>query len=535
MATTFKRCTAASRVAVVMAQTLTACARAAWALMVCAVLACSPLGRADSPMAPQPGAAAAAASQHVLNSIGDPAMGPLMDAWMDRLQQSNPGIRRGARWRHASDAEAIGALMFELADVAPLAREFTAAETAPYVHQFAGDMMKAPLLIRVAGTPQRPLYIALNRRPDSPLPPAPRTFIAFALSAQGQGIAARVGYAALDTEALARERAKLDGYVAELDPELPRYRPVAGLRGAIRSVGSDGMKSLMERWMRDFQRVQPDIRRGERWEHLGTLNGFHALLQNETDLAPMGRELWPDELARFKATHGGRAPVEIRVARGGFNTPQRTTAQAIFVNEANPVRGLSLPQLADILSDPPRVTRWGQLGLDGEWADRAIAVYMPPKAAPNAMSMQISLLLGGAWNRAAREGSVQSTAEAIARDPSAIGFGGFEDGGPGLRAVPLSARDAVPLSGRDAAPLSGRRAEAFVAGTPETASSGRYPLTRYLYIRFDRISLNEPVAAFLRYVLSAAGQEPVRYSGYFPLSSAEVSQDLARLDALLHE
>ena len=50
----------------------------------------------------------------------------------------------------------------------------------------------------------------------------------------------------------AAERRKLDGVVTELDPALPVYRASEKVHGAIRSVGSDGMKSLMDRWMRDF-------------------------------------------------------------------------------------------------------------------------------------------------------------------------------------------------------------------------------------------------------------------------------------------
>src|ERR1700686_2204145 len=81
-----------------------------------------------------------------LSSIGDGAMKPLMDAWLAAFRERQPGVRRG-RWEHASDATAIGALMFETADMAPLAREAQPAETAPYAHQFSGDMMKAPLQV----------------------------------------------------------------------------------------------------------------------------------------------------------------------------------------------------------------------------------------------------------------------------------------------------------------------------------------------------------------------------------------------------
>jgi ABC-type phosphate transport system substrate-binding protein len=453
-----------------------------------------------------------------LSSIGSREMGPLMDAWLQALLQRQPGFNRGPRWQHVGDAAAIGALMFELADVAPMTRPPLPAELAPYAHQFAGDMMKTPMLVQVAQRNGKPVYLAFNKRPDAPLPPAVKDFATFALSPEGQQIAARQrGFAPLPANQIAQELPRLDGYRATLDPALPRYVAGAPVKGEIRSVGSDGMKSLMERWMHDFHALQPGVRKGDRWEHLGTLNGFHALMAGETDLAPMGRELWPDEAASFAQLNAGREPFEIRVARGGFDTQQRTTAQAVFVNAVNPIERLTLQQLAAIFGQSPTITRWGQLGLTGEWADRPITLDVPPLVTPNAMSMQIMALKGGAWSNTVHEASVVDTAKAIAADTGAMGFGGFEDGGPGVKPVPI-ARDADSPA---------------INGTHETASNGRYPLTRYMYVRLRR-NPGEPVPAaikeFLRYVLSRQGQEPILYSGYYPLTAQEVKEELAKLE-----
>jgi ABC-type phosphate transport system substrate-binding protein len=452
-----------------------------------------------------------------LSSIGDAAMRPLMDAWLAGFRERQPGVHPG-RWEHTSDATAVGALMFETADIAPLARDAQPAEVAPYAHQFAGDMMKAPLQVRVATLDGRPAYIALNKRPGSPLPPKTREFLAFVLSRDGQEIVARdAGFSPLSAAEASAQRAKLDGYLAELDPALPVYRGNARVSGAIRSVGSDGMKTLMDRWMRDFHRERPGVQPGSRWEHLGTLNGFHALIAGETDLAPMGRELWPAELAAYEASQHRKAPLEIRVARGGFNTPQRTTAQAVFVREDNPIARISVAQLAAILGNPQTITRWGQLGVGGAWAERPITIYMPPRVAPNATSMQIMALKGGAWSPAVREGTIAETAAAIARDPGAIGFGGFEEGGPGIKTLAVAREDGGT----------------YYEGNAANASSGRYPLTRYMYIRLNR-NPGEPlpphIKEFLRYILSREGQEPILYSGYFPLTAVEVKEELAKLE-----
>ena len=453
-----------------------------------------------------------------VSSIGASEMGPLMDAWMQALHQAHPQISRGAKWQHAGNDAAIGALMFDQADVAPITRSFEKEEIAPYVHQFAGDMMKAPVTVRVALREGKPVFLAFNKRPDTPPVPAVSEFVRFALSAEGQKIVAQTaGFQPLPADEIKQELPKVAGYVAKLDPALPIYKTGAPLQGDIRSVGSDGMKSLMERWMRDFHAVQPGVRKGDPWEHLGTLNGFGALMVGVTDLAPMGRELWPNEDAAFSHLHGGEKLFEIRVARGGFNTNQRTTAQAIFVNEKNPLKQITLAQLKAAFGKNPTITRWGQLGLSGEWADKPIALDAPPLVAPNAMSMQFMVLHGGEWSDSVHQGSIADAAKAIAADPGAIGFGGLEEGGPGLRAVPV-ARDA-----------NGPAIEI----NADTASSGRYPLTRYMYIRLRRAPgqpLSAPIKEFLRYVLSRQGQEPILYSGYFPLNASEVKEELAKLE-----
>jgi ABC-type phosphate transport system substrate-binding protein len=142
---------------------------------------------------------------------------------------------------------------------------------------------------------------------------------------------------------------------------------------------------------------------------------------------------------------------------------------------------------------------------------------MPPHVAPNATSMQVMVLHGGAWNAAAREGSIADTAAAIARDPDAIGFGGLEEGAPELKTLAVSRGSGEPY---------------FALDYPN-ASSGRYPLTRYMYIRLDRVP-GQPVPAatreFLRYILSRDGQEPILYSAYYPLSAQEVAEELEKLE-----
>jgi ABC-type phosphate transport system substrate-binding protein len=188
---------------------------------------------------------------------------------------------------------------------------------------------------------QRPLYLAVNKRPDSPLPENVREFLRFVLSREGQEIVARYAhFFPLNAELASRERTALNGWLPPLDAALPTYvKSSQPVRGAIRSVGSDGMASLMNGWMRAFREVQPEVHPGARWEHPGTINGFNALVASETDLAPMGRELWPVEKLVHNITRGKNTLLEIRVARGGHATNGRTETIALVVNATNPLKG----------------------------------------------------------------------------------------------------------------------------------------------------------------------------------------------------
>jgi ABC-type Fe3+ transport system substrate-binding protein len=54
-----------------------------------------------------------------------------------------------------------------------------------------------------------------------------------------------------------------------------------------------------------------------------------------------------------------------------------------------------------------------------------------------------------------------------------------------------------------------------------------------MYIRLRRNPgepLPAPIKAFLRYVLSRQGQEPILYSGYYPLTADEVKEELTKLE-----
>jgi ABC-type phosphate transport system substrate-binding protein len=418
-----------------------------------------------------------------------------------------------------SDSLAIGALMFNKADVAILRRPYTPLELAPYAHQYSGDMMKSPLLVNIGSYEDTPLIASFNKRPDTAVQKNIELFINFLLSKDGQiALSQSNQFIANSNSSLEIERKKLDAYHIKLDPSIQPYKLSLLSKGYINSVGSDGMKSLMDQWMSDFISLQPNIRRGDRWEHLGTLNGYHALLNNQTDIAPMGRELWPEELNAFQKARPNTKIVEIKVAHGGYNTQQRTTTQGIFVNEKNPIQFINLDDLQKIWMNPPQITNWGELGLEGDWKNKPINLYSPPLSTPNARSLQGAILNWDSFNRNITSSSVSKTSEKIAEDINAMGFGGFEDIGlnANIKSVPVAA---FKISNP-------------VAASGDTVANRTYPLNRYMYIRFatpNGSTINPAVKEFLKYILSKSAQEKIIYSGYYPLTNKEIDIELQKL------
>jgi phosphate transport system substrate-binding protein len=286
------------------------------------------------------------------------------------------------------------------------------------------------------------------------------------------------------------------------------------LRGSIRIVGTDTMKDLMDRWIAGFTAIHPGVR--IELAAKGALTAAPALSDGSADLATLGREFTPSEIAVFHAKRP-YDPTGIRVAIGSYDTSGKTVALAFFVNQVNPITRLNFQQLDAIYCNsllrkaPHPITKWGQLGLTGEWASRDI--HPVGVNFPDGISNFIRLRVckGGDLRQGIREehtgGSINvldRIVTDVAADPASIGYAGFANLKPGSKLIAIS-EDGGPY-------LEGTRAEV------ETA---RYPLSRYIYIFIDRAP-GQPLPPlereFLRYVTSPAGQALVGLDNiYMPL------------------
>jgi phosphate transport system substrate-binding protein len=307
---------------------------------------------------------------------------------------------------------------------------------------------------------------------------------------------------------------------------IPAYQPVPSLSGHLQSIGADTMETLMKYWIEDFQKLYPNVKIDMEAKASGTAGP--ALTAGKADLGPVAREMLPAEEQEFQKKFGYE-PYAVRVAGGSYRTPGKTHAIAFFVNQKNPIEKLTYAQVDAIFSVTRRrgykeVTKWGDVGATGEWANKPVHLWGLIRPNGIAHFLEQRVLNGGEWKSGIEErttvgslAALDATTQGVAKDPYAIDYAGFGNIMPGVKAVALSEKDGGP----------------FYKGTFEEVLEQKYPLSRVIYIYVNKAPgkrLEPKVREFLRFVLSAKGQDDVVKEGIFlPLPLSMDKEELAKL------
>ena len=287
-----------------------------------------------------------------------------------------------------------------------------------------------------------------------------------------------------------------------IDSELPDYRPVSGISGPIKSVGSDTMNNLMALWAEGFQRFYPNVR--VEIEGKGSSTAPPALINGTANFGPMSRDMKADEIDKFEHKYGYK-PVGL---------PTSIDVLAVYVNKDNAVEGLSLPQVDAIFSRtrklgyPRDITNWADLG----GSSQPVSLYGRNSASGTYGFFKENALGGGDFKDSVKEqpGS-SSVVQGIARDRAGIGYSGIGYQTADVRAVPLAKSEGGE----------------FVSPSPETVS--RYPLARFLrvYVNYKPNTELDPLRReFVRFIFSKQGQEAVVRDGYIPVPAAAARKAL---------
>src|SRR5689334_12110946 len=157
--------------------------------------------------------------------------------------------------------------------------------------------------------------------------------------------------------------------VAAVDPAIPSYTKTTGVSGNLSSVGSDTLANLMTLWAENYKKEYPNV--NIQVQAAGSATAPPALTEGTSNLGPMSRAMKDNEIAAFERKNGYK-PTEIKVA---------IDALAVYVNKDNPIKGLTIPQVDAVFSTTRKcgaaadVSRWGDLGLTGDWAKRPVQLY----------------------------------------------------------------------------------------------------------------------------------------------------------------
>ncbi|MFP4348066.1 MAG: PstS family phosphate ABC transporter substrate-binding protein [Thermodesulfobacteriota bacterium] len=305
--------------------------------------------------------------------------------------------------------------------------------------------------------------------------------------------------------------AGIAGAQVAVDPDLPDYKPVQGVSGSIKSIGSDTMNNEMTLWAEGFLKMYPNVK--VEIEGKGSSTAPPALIAGTSQFGPMSREMKSKEIDEFEKKYGYKPT----------GLPTSIDMLAVYAHKDNPIEGISLQKVDAVYSKnrkggyPENITRWGQLGLTGEWADRPISLYGRNSASGTYGYFKKNALFGGDYKDEVKEqpGS-SSVVQGVASDKSAIGYSGIGYKTADVIAVPLAPREGQP----------------YVGAVAENAYTGEYPLSRflYLYVNYKPGSQLDPLRReFIKYIFSKQGQSDVVKDGYYPLPAAlcrEALQDV---------
>ena len=252
--------------------------------------------------------------------------------------------------------------------------------------------------------------------------------------------------------------------------------------GAITVKGSDTMVLLGQKWAEVYMKKNPAVQIQVTGGGSGT--GIAALINGTTDIAEASRPMKAAETQSAESKQGSKVK-EIPVA---------LDALSIYVNDANPITELSLPQARKIYTGA--VTNWKEVGGN----DAPITLYSRENNSGTYVFFKEHVLQNDDYDPSAQTlPGTASVVNAVAHDPNGIGYGGIAYA-EGIKHLKIKKDDNAPA----------------VEGTLENAQSGKYGLSRELYF-YMFPNKNKAADEFVAWVLSPDGQKVVSEVGYYPL------------------
>ncbi len=215
-------------------------------------------------------------------------------------------------------------------------------------------------------------------------------------------------------------------------------------------------------------------------EGSGSGNGIKALIDGTCDIANSSREMKPEEIK--SAADKGRRVKEIAVA---------IDLIVPVVNPANGVKEITMAQLKAIYDGS--ITNWKQLGGKDE---NIVVISRDTSSGTYEIWNEKVMKKTDVKKDALLQASNGAIISAVAGNPRAIGYVGY--GYIDSSVKPLNVDK--------------------VEGTIENGKSGKYPISRKLYMYVDENRVSADTQKYIDYVLGAEGQRLVKEAGFIPVN-----------------
>ncbi|GAB4150615.1 MAG: phosphate ABC transporter substrate-binding protein [Ignavibacteriales bacterium] len=246
--------------------------------------------------------------------------------------------------------------------------------------------------------------------------------------------------------------------------------------------GSDTMVILAQRWAEKYMQTHKNISVQVTGGGSGT--GIAALINGTTDICNSSREIKDTERQLLKQKYNSFG-VEIKVAIDGLS---------VYLNEANPVKELTMQQVRDIYLG--KITNWKEVG----GKNAKIIVYGRENNSGTYVFFKEHVLEGADFASSVQNlPGTAAVVNAVGKDKNAIGYGGA----------------AYSKGIKDAAIKKDDKSKAQLPKL-ESIKKGEYPLARFLYL----YTVKKPEGAvkdYIDWILSKEGQSIVSEVGYFSI------------------
>ncbi len=267
--------------------------------------------------------------------------------------------------------------------------------------------------------------------------------------------------------------------------------------GVIMQKGSDTLLELCQIWAEEYMAensaVEVEVSGG------GSSTGITALINGQVDVAQASRQIKASEIESAQAA--GFTPVEFKVAIDGI---------AIIVHTSNDIGVLTVEQLRGIYNGS--ITNWNQVG----GADEDITLYGRQSTSgtyeffwehvlkKENYSMEMNMLSGNSAIVAAVQG-----------DAGGVGY-------VGIGYASASGINVLDLK-KDS------ESEAFAPTDESAVKSGKYDLSRYLYL-YTKGTPTGIVKDYLRWIVNFDdGQSMVGEIGFYEISQNAYEDNLVKM------